>query len=1179
MLLCILGMLPLVSHTQVNIVKNPSFEIGTSYFPNALYNNQVTNWAKGYSSPSGHVAPYNYGGTPDYYYYSGTSGCGFGTPPNMRVDPSYYPTYPVTGQKFVFLGGDENSYGESVIGEFDVPLCEGAYTVSLWARASNSMITSGSTGCTSWNHFTTFAGNKIEVVLRKSNNYALEKILYTTPTLDYTQWVHYTQLVTITAADIAAGYNRIEFRHAYMGPTAVPANESEHAFIDEVGLIIPVPTSTINLSLNCGDSIDLDTTLSACNDSTLWILVNQTVVNPTIVSPGTNTTYIKRCYTAAGCLESVDTVNIEVKTGTYNNTTRNIACGDSIDLDTLSGTSCDSTVWHLVGQGIISSTVVSPGTTQQYVKLCYSAGGCIQAIDTITININPPSTNSLNYTLLCTDTIDLDTIGTYYTPCANVEWELQGVGLLSSTIISPGTSGVYERTCYSANGCVKNITTVNITVATKSLPDINKYMICGEQVALNAPGGYSSYLWAPDGETTQSITADDQGTFTVTMTTADGCDVTQTFVVNRTDLNPIVINFNICQPTVFTPTSCNNTSSVQSWEWTFPGGSPFSLPGSSDGSVTMTNTGTYELTVHYANGCACTYIINVSPVVSIGLTEYVEVCYGSTAVLQAFYAPVDPDYTITWDGVISTDLSKIYIYNTTPFTTEAKLFDENGCLLLTKTFVVTIKNQTPGFGMSVKLCEGESYNFAVLTNTTFIIEPMTGVTNVTSTGATITPPAGGQVYTIYTQDANGNCYASTLDLSYHNPPVSVPEVHILCEGECVELVVNCLDPYTDNVVWQDGFVGNSRLVCPSSSYEYYQYDCYAGTCLLESHDIQVYNYPKNIVDHGIDPTPILLCPDEALSISLKCPGGSGTNSQWYDAFGNTVPVNAGTGLPSNIPTTNNGPLNFTRVVTGPGPCDTCTESYSIAEGQGEGPGGHWRVDVAESILGLSDNFDCEYQPGFPVHQFDKCDPCVTFQMPAQFNTIFQYDVTCHWTRLVRNQPGDGNPGNVHFENTSNAMQGFTFDPVTGNITVCFSQLTLNPLTTGYCQNIVSFCYRCDGTSGCENAEEVCFDFYVEDGPCKKGSEGVIPAVAREVNEPFVDIYPNPSPGVFTLGLSNYDLVNTSYTITDAVGRAIMRADNIASDKTVIDLSKYEKGIYFISVREGEAITTKKIIIQ
>ena len=72
------------------------------------------------------------------------------------------------------------------------------------------------------------------------------------------------------------------------------------------------------------------------------------------------------------------------------------------------------------------------------------------------------------------------------------------------------------------------------------------------------------------------------------------------------------------------------------------------------------------------------------------------------------------------------------------------------------------------------------------------------------------------------------------------------------------------------------------------------------------------------------------------------------------------------------------------------------------------------------------------------------------------------------------------------------------------------------------------------------------------------------------------VFPNPSTGELTVRLSNKaDYIQ----VLDITGRLIFEAKDLAAGETKVDLSKYNKGIYFMSVKTGSTTEKQKLIIE
>lgn len=325
-----------------------------------------------------------------------------------------------------------------------------------------------------------------------------------------------------------------------------------------------------------------------------------------------------------------------------------VCLGSSVNLSATGGVSYSWTPGSLSGNPVS----VSPSNTTNYVVIVTDANGCT-AKDTIRIRVNqlPVPTVSGNQTICVGQSATLSASGgqTYY-------WNPSGS--TSSTInVSPGTSTSYAVNVVDSNGC-QATGFVNITVRPNPIINLQAavFICSGVNATLNAGTG-TSWLWS-NGSTSQTISVNNQGIYTVTVTNQYGCSAvasTQVTVGGQTISNNTAIS--ICQ---------GQTATISAG---YAGSSYLWSNGSTASSITATTSGAYTVTITDANGCSGTvmHTLNVHPLPVPNFTPY-DVCI-NTPVQFTDVSSLNGDTINSWswdlgDGNVSYQQNPLHYYLT-----------------------------------------------------------------------------------------------------------------------------------------------------------------------------------------------------------------------------------------------------------------------------------------------------------------------------------------------------------------------------------------------------------------------------------------------------------------------------------------------------------------------------------
>jgi len=283
---------------------------------------------------------------------------------------------------------------------------------------------------------------------------------------------------------------------------------------------------------------------------------------------------------------------------------------------------------------ILQNPSISPADTSMsgaYKVTVTAATGCTATNTTsVIVNALPITTMSSNSPVCVGNTINLTSSG-------GTDYSWSGPnGFINSaqnpSILNANTAmaGAYTVIVTAATGCtntnttsiiVNALPTASITITDNSEIANNDGIICnGATATLTASGG-TSYIWS-SGETTAVIVKGTAGTYTVTVTNANGCTdtATATVVVNALPAAEASNNGPVFSLKALDLTG--GPEGMTTYSWTGPNGfTSNSQSPSVSASALAAMAGVYTLTVTNASGCTntatTTVEVNELPIPSV----------------------------------------------------------------------------------------------------------------------------------------------------------------------------------------------------------------------------------------------------------------------------------------------------------------------------------------------------------------------------------------------------------------------------------------------------------------------------------------------------------------------------------------------------------------------------------
>jgi len=522
---------------------------------------------------------------------------------------------------------------------------------------------------------------------------------------------------------------------------------------------------------------------------------SSSVQNPTVSTTGD---YFLTITAPNGCIaEGIAVVEDDTAIPTASATGGTIDCDN--DMVTLMTTTSDTdATFSWSGPNGYSSTSQNPSISEAgtYMVTVLSDNGCSNtASATVDLDITDPNLTASAGEIDCNNTtVQLMASST----TSDVIYQWTGPNGYNSTVASPTVdqAGDYTITVESANGCTttmtvtvtQNTTNPTVTVSNGEIDCINSSITLtpdatdGVTYAWTGPNGFASTMESPS--------VDEEGTYTIIVTSSNGCTATADATITEDTTAPAIsVNdglINCSNPS--TQLSVTSTDNSLNYAWTGPDG--FS---SDEQNPSVEAPGTYNVTATGDNGCTTTSSVTITQDIAVpnaSATGGELTCDANTVQISGASTTVDVDYSWTGPNDFSSATQNPEVGS--PGTYTLIVTASNGCTA-SATVEVTADSELPnisatGGTLDCNTTEIELTGSSTTDNVSF---NWTGPGGLDTDAQNPTVSEAG-VYTLTVSSDNGCVSEAQVTVSLDNaqPTVIALGGEISCSQSMITLVGN-----------------------------------------------------------------------------------------------------------------------------------------------------------------------------------------------------------------------------------------------------------------------------------------------------------------------------------------------------------------------------------------------------